>query len=153
MFAMFMANNFQYIFEPADSTAEVEGTITGPETRIFISLPAYIVSIAILCPYVLVTLWFYLQRPWNGLPRLPKSIASVIAYFAASNALEQMSVASANKDREGESSNESEYTWGYGTFIGPDGGKHIGVERDEWLMKEGDGIEMSVNTDQGRVGR
>jgi hypothetical protein len=143
MFAMFVANNFAYIFEPADAAAEVEGNITGPETRIFISLSAYIVSMAILCQYVLVTLWFYLQRPWNGLPRLPKSIASIIAYFAASNALEQMSPR--NKDRDGHSPDESDFRWGYGTFIGPDGEKHVGIEREEWLIKEGDGIEMSEN--------
>jgi hypothetical protein len=143
MFAMFAANNFPYIFEPAEADAEVEGTITALETRIFISLSAYIVSIAILCQYVLVTLWFYLQRPWNGLPRLPKSIASVIVYFAASNALEQMP--SANKDRDGDAPDESEFTWGYGTFIGPDGEKHVGIEREEWLIKDGDEIEMSEN--------
>jgi hypothetical protein len=140
---MFAANNFPYIFEPAEADAEVEGTITALETRIFISLSAYIVSIAILCQYVLVTLWFYLQRPWNGLPRLPKSIASVIVYFAASNALEQMP--SANKDRDGDAPDESEFTWGYGTFIGPDGEKHVGIEREEWLIKDGDEIEMSEN--------
>lgn len=137
LFAILVANNLPFIFEPAEANAEVEGSITSPETRIFVSLPAFIVSIAILCPYVLVTIWLYLRRSWDVLPRLPKSIASTIAYFAASNAVAQMSLQE-NKDK---SFDRKDWRWGYGNFVGSDGKQHVGVECEEWLLN-GESIEM-----------
>ncbi|KAM0714111.1 hypothetical protein Q7P37_011075 [Cladosporium fusiforme] len=138
MFALLVANNLPYFFEPSSDDSETTAaSFTLVETRIFISLSAFIVSIAILCPYVLVTCWLYLRRPWDVLPRLPKSMASMIAYFAASNAVAQMSLPENREkffDRE-------EWRWGYGSFVGPDGKRHVGLECEKWL-NDGEVIEL-----------
>jgi hypothetical protein len=89
--------------------------------------------------YIIVTVWLYLQRPWNKLPRLPTTIASIIAYFAASNALREMAIQGDSVESESERKN---WRWGYGTFVGPDGKSHVGIECEKWLVKDDQEVEM-----------
>jgi hypothetical protein len=139
LYAILLAQNFDLLFEPNAEATTVSGFTYPQETRIYILLPAFVVSVSIMSMYITVTVWLYLQRPWNKLPRLPTTIASVIAYFAASNALREMTVQGDSVESETERKN---WRWGYGTFVGPDGKSHVGIECEKWLVKDDSEVEM-----------
>lgn len=133
MFATLVGTNLHYIFENATATtAKARGDILSPRTRIFVSVPAFVVSITILSLYIITSIWIYARRPWRILPRLPTTIASIIAYFAPSNALREMSIARADACETWR-----EWKWGYGVFVGTDGKAHVGIEREPLLMLVG----------------
>ena len=133
-----IAQNFPLLFKPAADDFNTAGSTLVSKTRIFVSLPAFVVSVAILGPYILVTIWLYARRPGNFLPRLPTTLASVMAYVAPSNALKHMSVYDGEDDRV----ESRRWRWGYGSYIGPDGNNHVGVEREEWLLDHMEVIEL-----------
>ncbi|OQO15247.1 hypothetical protein B0A48_00630 [Cryoendolithus antarcticus] len=115
------------LFVAADnSTPPNQGSIRTMETRIFVSLPAFAVSAGILVLYIFTTIWLYAMRPWRILPRLPTTIASTIAYFAASRALREHELA-------GDAAKQST-RWAFGKFAGVDGKKHVGVEMEPFVQ-------------------
>lgn len=136
--AIVIAQNLPLLFEPAADNAQTTGSTLVPETRIFISFPAFVVSVAILCPYILTTMWLYVSRPWRSLPRLPTTLASIMAYVAPSNALRHMSIHDTEDDRV----DRKQWKWGYGSYIGPDGKRHTGVEGVQWLLEYAEVIEL-----------
>lgn len=130
LFAILVSTNAKLIFQGGSGVpAEVSGSILAPETRIFVSEPAFIVSTTILVLYIVTSLWIYARRPWRILPRLPTTIASTIACFAASNALRDMDL-----HRDDETEPWRLWRWGYGVFVGIDGKAHVGIEREPLLM-------------------
>ncbi|OQO13974.1 hypothetical protein B0A48_00849 [Cryoendolithus antarcticus] len=111
------------LFAAADnSTPPNRGSIRTMETRIFVSLPAFAVSAGILVLYIFTTIWLYARRPWRILPRLPTTIASTIAYFAASRGVRERDLA---HDAGIQSSR-----WAFGEYVGVDGETHVGVEME-----------------------
>ena len=130
--AILIAQNFPLLFEAAEDGTMVNGTAQSAETRIFVSFPAFVTSLVIMCLYVLTTIWLYVRRPWRFLPRLPTSLAATIAYVAPSNALKYMSMYDTEEDRAA----RKHWKWGYGAYIGPDGKHHTGVERQHWLLQD-----------------
>ncbi|KAK6424677.1 hypothetical protein LTR95_016360 [Oleoguttula sp. CCFEE 5521] len=119
LFAIMVSINAKYLFVPADSsTPQLLGNTLTPETRIFVSLPAFAVSAAILA------------LPWRILPRLPTTIVSTVAYFAAGSAVKER-VCQGNTGEEDEK-------WGFEDFLGVDGRLHVGVEREP-LLRRGEG--------------
>jgi hypothetical protein len=146
--AILIAQNFALLFESAADGVNTAGSTLVPETRIFISLSAFVVSVAILGPYILVTIWLCVRRPGNFLPRLPTTLASIMAYVAPSNALKYMSVHDGDDDRV----ESTRWKWGYGSYIGPDGNKHVGVERKEWLFDHAEVIELPTVASEAERG-
>jgi len=133
LFVTLVGTNMDFIFQDTTTAKRtVQGSTLSPETRVFVSLPAFVVSITILSLYVITSTWIYARRPWRILPRLPTTTASIIAYFAASNALREMNLA--QKD---ESAPWRGWRWGYGVFVGTDGKAHVGIERSPLLMVVG----------------
>jgi hypothetical protein len=133
LFAIWLGTNKAKLFVPI--TVETRVTVTGtriqPEERLFLSTTMFIISEAILCTYIIVAIWVYLRRPGQYLARMPTSIASVIALFAASSAVQDMQGTS-HLDRKGRARHlESlDARYGYGSFIGAaDGRIHIGLEK------------------------
>jgi hypothetical protein len=98
----------------------------------------FIIAETILSTYILVAVWMYARRPGQYLARLPTSIASVIALFAASTAVEDMRSTSHLGGKERAQHLErlgSRY--GFGSFIGGgDGRVHIGIEKVPLVMKQ-----------------
>jgi hypothetical protein len=114
---------------PEDNSVIV-ATIVRPEIRIVISRPMMILSSTILGLYIIVAVAVYARRPGKFLPRIPLTMASDIALFAASKAVREMDVEDMPKcGRETE-----EQRFGYGSFIGVDGRPHIGVERVPFVI-------------------
>ncbi|EME82433.1 uncharacterized protein MYCFIDRAFT_40224 [Pseudocercospora fijiensis CIRAD86] len=131
LFAIFIATNFQNIFTPnSGKVAPISTQVLTPETRIVFSTPAFIIVQTILGLYMITTIWFYARRPWRVLPRLPSTIASNIAYFAASRALVDLS----RRNAEDAKDLRQSWTWSYGTFLGVDGKAHVGIERDPYVL-------------------
>jgi hypothetical protein len=147
LFAILLGNNAPLLFTtPASATPALPASRHEPQTRIFLSFPAFVIAQTILCLYALTTIFLYSHRPWRILPRLPTSIASSIAFFAAGFAVGELKGTSemSEKDR-GEWMQWQGYRWGYGRFLGRDGRVHVGVEREPFVaLLEGEKIHSGV---------
>ena len=91
------------------------------ETRLFISPPMFKLTLVLLGLQLIVAFLYYSNRPKRFLPRMPTSIASIIAFVSASRALSDF-------DGTGNKAGE-QMRYGYGRFVGMDGKTHVGIER------------------------
>ncbi|RYN51103.1 hypothetical protein AA0118_g10587 [Alternaria tenuissima] len=133
LFAIWLGINKRKLLVPRqkDSAFVVEGLANERQTRIFLSMPLFVVAEIILGIYVVVAVCIYLWRPGRFLPRMPTSIGAIIALFAASEAVQDMRGTSLLTSKERRKHLESlGGTYGYGTFIGADGKLHEGVEKE-----------------------
>ncbi|KAH0287074.1 hypothetical protein KCU62_g6191, partial [Aureobasidium sp. EXF-3399] len=131
LFAITLANNIDKILCPSSDTTTLTGVSMGPETRIFAQEEMLFVAVVILAVFFLVTLVLYIRRPWRILPRMPTTLASQIAFFAASHALVDLAETSGMSEKERNSYVKGlEQTYGFGRFVGTDGKPHIGIERE-----------------------
>ncbi|SMQ53352.1 unnamed protein product [Zymoseptoria tritici ST99CH_3D7] len=138
LFAILIGSNADLLFEDvADQTPKVAGFAITPETRILFSTPAFVVTEAILGCYILVTIFFYVRRPWRVLPRLPGTVASNIAYVAASRAVSDYRSSDQRGSQDDTRFVRSLWRWGYGRYIGSDGLDHIGIEREPLVTTMG----------------
>ncbi|KFY33960.1 hypothetical protein V494_07177 [Pseudogymnoascus sp. VKM F-4513 (FW-928)] len=109
---------------PANTTTAVQ--IHTKQTRIFMTPTMFYISITILVLQLFTLVAYYAMRPRRFLPRMPLSIASVIAYVSASQAAHDYS----NQSSE----NSPELRYGYGRFKGSDGRTHVGIEKDPLVV-------------------
>jgi hypothetical protein len=115
---------------PENVDSVISATIRRPEVRIVVSRPMMILSSTILGLYIIVAVAVYARRPGRFLPRIPLTMASDIALFAASKAVGETEEADMSKfGRE-----KQEQRFGYGSFIGVDGRPHVGVERVPFVI-------------------
>ncbi|CZS99632.1 uncharacterized protein RCO7_07940 [Rhynchosporium graminicola] len=98
------------------------------EERLFISRVMFIMALILLGLQLIVAVLYYTHRPKRFLPRMPTSIASIIAFVAASRAVEDFD----DNSRIDKSSGEQRYA--YGRFIGTDGKTHVGIERHRLVV-------------------
>ena len=131
LFAIVLGTHIPTVLRALDQKNALPGSTLAPEVRIFVSTPMFIISVTIIAMYVVVTVILYVRRPWKILPRMPTTIASQIAYFAASHALNDFSDTSSMSAKERE-----QYVcglkqrYGFGRYVGTDGKPHIGIERE-----------------------
>jgi hypothetical protein len=98
--------------------------------RLFLSTIMFAIAEGIICTYAIVAMFVYLRRPGKYLARLPTCIASVIALFAASAAIQDMKQTSTYDSKEREQHLEKLGSrYGYGSYVGSDGRVHIGIEK------------------------
>lgn len=130
LFAIIIGSNIQKVLQPQNNST-IAGQAIASEVRIFFSKPMFVLSIVILSMYMLATAAIYLRRPWKVLPRMPTTIASQIAFFAASHALEEMEGTAGMTVKE-----RNDFVvglgrkYGFGRFVGTDGKTHCGIERE-----------------------
>lgn len=136
LFAILLGNNAALLFSnPGPVTTSLPALYSSPQTRIFVSFPAFVVSEMILCIYAITTILLYFHRPWRILPRLPTSIASTAAFFAAGDAMRAFRGSSGMKETERAVWLKWQgYRWGYGKFVGMDGKVHTGIEREPFVQ-------------------
>jgi hypothetical protein len=139
LFAIWLGTNKKNLLVPhtTDDAVQVEGLRIELEQRLFVSTTMFIISEAILCTYVIVAIWVYIRRPGQYLARLPTSIASLIALFAASNAVTDMQGTS-HLDTKGRAQHleRVDAQYGYGSFVGGgDGRVHIGIEKRPFVRR------------------
>ena len=133
LFAIWLGVNREKLLEPATTISAqfIEGQTTRSHVRIFVSLPLFIIADCILGVYAISALLIYLHRPGRFLPRLPTSIAAIIALFAGSCAVHDfrdMSWMTKKERRRWLKRLNTRY--GYGTFVGGDGRLHVGIEKE-----------------------
>ncbi|KAH0030196.1 hypothetical protein KCU78_g3135, partial [Aureobasidium melanogenum] len=131
LFAIILASNVDKVLHPSGETKITTGLSMRLETRIFVQEEMLLVAVAILALFVLVTIVLYIRRPWRILPRLPTTLASQMAFFAASHAMKDLAETSGMSERQRNSYVKGlRQRYGFGKFVGTDGMTHIGVERE-----------------------
>ena len=145
LFSIWLSINMDILFMPeTNATKQIEGTYRTVEERLFVSKTLFIISESILAVYIVVSIIVYLRRPGRYLPRMPTSIAAVIALFASSAAIRDLQGTShmTNKERE-KYLKDLDCRYGYGSYVGSDGAMHVGIEKapyvrclDEVSLKE-----------------
>ncbi|KFY30343.1 hypothetical protein V493_01977 [Pseudogymnoascus sp. VKM F-4281 (FW-2241)] len=114
------------LFEKAPANTTMAVHIHTKQTRIFMEPTMFYISITILVLQLFTLVAYYAMRPRRFLPRMPLSIASVIAYVSASQAVQ---------DYGNQSSGRSPETrYGYGRFKGADGRTHVGIEKEPLVV-------------------
>ncbi|KAJ3576528.1 hypothetical protein NPX13_g3672 [Xylaria arbuscula] len=108
----------------------IPASIIRVETRIFLSEPAFILSVSILAFYLLISVAVYTRARAILLPRMPTSLGSLLAYSVASQATEDF----ARRQDVGDNSMLN-HTYTFGRYVGTDGKPHIGIERDPFVVK------------------
>lgn len=131
MFAIVLGTHFSDILQRSTDKAVVSGYILTQERRVFVSEPMFLIAIVILGTYMLVTVSLYTCRPWKVLPRMPTTIISQTAFFAASHGLNDFATTSNMSGKERSLHIKGlRRRYGFGKFIGTDGKPHIGIERE-----------------------
>lgn len=137
LFAIWIGLNKEKLLVAHDTQqpVRISGLRIETETRLFVSTPMFVISEVILCTYVIVAILVYLRRPGQYLPRMPTNIASVIALFAASSAVEDLQNTShLNKGARARHLEALDSRYGYGSFVGGgDGRVHIGIEKTPFV--------------------
>jgi hypothetical protein len=136
LFAIWLGINKRKLLVPREegSTFAMEGLANERQTRIFLSMPLFIIAETILGVYVFVAMCIYLWRPGRFLLRMPTSIGTIIALFAASQAVRDMRGTSLLTRKERRRHLESMGGgYGYGTFVGVDGRLHEGIEKEPFV--------------------
>jgi hypothetical protein len=116
-----------HIFTSASSAnSTLQATVTITETRIFMDPTMFQISVTILILHLLTAIIYYTRRPKRFLPRMPTTIASLIAYISMSHAINDVGTRT-----KGMASPilRTLARYSYGRFIGMDGKLHVGIER------------------------
>jgi hypothetical protein len=136
LFALILAGN-SYMFLELPEPVTVSGQKLTIVNRVFVSSVMYKIALAILCINLAVILNFYLRMPKPFLPRMPTSIASNVAFFAASRFAEELAEEAGTCTTPEElvrHMKKGDKRFGFGRFLGTDGGVHIGIERDPFVQ-------------------
>jgi hypothetical protein len=131
LFAILLSLN-THVFDESTTPMTVKATFT--ETRIFLSPLMFQITIVILSCQIIVAIMFYANRPKRFLPRLPTSIASIIAFVATSRALEDFNGDKTSQDDEDEKRDGEEKRYAYGAFVGTDGRMKVGIEKQRFVI-------------------
>lgn len=132
LFAIWLGTNKERLLVPRSDTdfQLIKGWRVVEEERIFLSTALFSIALGILCTYALVIGIIYLRRPGEYLARLPTSLASIIALFASSTAVQEMGcVSGLQKKARAEHFAKLNNRYGYGSYVGTDGRVHIGIEK------------------------
>lgn len=131
LFAIWLGVNKELLFLPAtNTTKQMNGITITQEERLFFTVPLFIISETILGIYILVSLLIYLRRPGRYLPRMPTSLAAIIALFASSAAVRDLQHTSHMSTKEREKHlHDLDCRYGYGSYVGGDGSVHVGIEK------------------------
>lgn len=129
LFAILLSTNRQS-FLPLPSPLTLSIQETSSKSRVFLSsaLSKIAVIILLLDALVLAAVYLRLSRPF--LPRMPTNIASLVAYFAASQfAAELAEQRHESIEETAAVVRESETRYAYGPYVGTDGVPHVGIEK------------------------
>ncbi|WPH03912.1 Hypothetical protein R9X50_00679500 [Acrodontium crateriforme] len=129
LFALLVGSNPELLFERGTNVRESTAARYRSETRIFMSLPAFILSEMILALYFITTALVYTRTPARRLPRLPNTIASMISYFAASQVLETMRTETLTGCYSGRQLRK-QWRWKFGEYVGSDGLQCWRIEKE-----------------------
>ncbi|KAH7374207.1 hypothetical protein BKA64DRAFT_649216 [Cadophora sp. MPI-SDFR-AT-0126] len=129
LFALLLGLNTE-VFAQAKASDIVPLTldVVVEESRLFISPVMFEIAIILLGIQLIVAGLYYTHRPRRFLPRMPTSIASIIAFVAASRAVADFD------EKNADDENGDNHRYAYGRFIGTDGRTHVGIERHRYVV-------------------
>ena len=138
-FALLVSVNSVWFLPEASSNLTINTipalAITG-HWRIFMNPTMFKLAITILSLDLAVAAWLYAARPKAFLPRLPTSLASVIACFAAGEVVRDLKreigkgAGAVSVEEQMTRLENKGWKFGYGKlFPGKDGRSHVGIER------------------------
>lgn len=137
LFATWLAVNRDLLFQPArNDSPSIKGHIIVQEERLFLNFSMFVIAETILCIYIIVAVILIVRRPGRYLSRMPTSIATVIALFAASAAVKDLrnTYRMTNKERI-KHLDSLGHQYGYGSYIGDDGAVHVGIEKAPYVQR------------------
>ena len=127
-----------------DNSTRIPATRCEMKSKIFMSETMFWISTAILVLDIVTATIVYASMPAPFLPRPPTSIASQIAYFAASHCVEDFRGIGADAGGHHATNVEkniprelARHKYGFGKFIGVDGWSHTGIERVPFVVPLG----------------
>jgi hypothetical protein len=142
--AVLLSVNSPYLFLPFNSSSDAVNATASPasispgdtsailtiiETRIFMDPIMFKISITLLACHLLMAIMYYAWRPKAFLPRMPTTIASLLAFVSMSRAVADVGPEGKvwRTGRRKSSAQSGRYS--YGRFVGVDGGVYVGIER------------------------
>lgn len=152
LFAILLGHNKDILFTSSMLDAQpLLGKQIQSETRIFLSFTAFVIAEIILCLYATTTILMYVCRPWRILPRLPTTLASVVAFFAASYAVREFeNTTEMSRLERTKMLVQMGHKWAFGNFMGTDRRIHIGVEREPFVTVLENEKIPSINRIEGK---
>ena len=120
LFPIFLNTYSDTLFQAAHDS-HTRGIFVVSEHRMVISDAMMILGVVILAVFVVVVAVTYLVRPGAAMVHIPTTIAATIALVYASSAAEDIGA-------DGEPLAEKMY--GYGWFVGRDGKRHLGIDKE-----------------------
>jgi hypothetical protein len=136
LFAIWLGTNEDLLLVKSNSPEPaLQAWIIEMKQHIFVSMPMFIIAEVILCIYTVVAVFVYIRRPGQYLARLPTSIASMIALFAASSAVQDLQGTShLDKKERAKHLAAIDSRYGYGSYVGAgDGRIHVGIEKTPFV--------------------
>jgi hypothetical protein len=130
LFPLFLQVYAETIFLPGNGTVTL-GNVQTAEDRMRISLPMFLIGVAILSFFTLVVGITYIIRPGAFMIHIPTTLAATIPLAYASNMAEDVApVQHLGKKQLKDYLEGGNGRYGYGWFIGKDGERHLGVDRE-----------------------
>ena len=145
IFATLLSFESQTLLTHHAEPIDVQVAVRLQVTKLYISPVMFKISLILLIAHLCTAIAYYAFRPARFLPRMPTSIASVLAYVSSSRALDDF-VAKQN-DNHSRPGDGKKQLYGYGRYVGRDGKTHVGIERMRYVVP----LE-SLNPDVGRYG-
>ena len=130
-FTILLAQNLKTIFVPAGNVSRSEvGKLESIHPRMSMDPVMFYIAVAILGFQLISGTIIFALTPRRFLPRFPYDLASEISFFHASSALSDVA-GTANMSSAMRSRHLKRLggTYGYGSFRGSDGERHVGIER------------------------
>ncbi|KAE8446044.1 hypothetical protein EG329_012552 [Mollisiaceae sp. DMI_Dod_QoI] len=126
LFAILLSLNTQVFGRQDETPIMIQAIFV--ESRIFVSETMFLLTVIILSLHLFVAFIYYIYRPTRFLPRMPTSIASIIAFVSTSRAVADYGP---NARRHDEAQDRR---YGYGRFAGTDGKTHVGIEQQRFVV-------------------
>jgi hypothetical protein len=130
LFPLFLQVYAETLLIPGNGTVTL-GNVQTAEDRMTVSFPMFIIGVAILGFFTLVIGITYIIRPGAFMIHIPTTLAATIPLIYASNMADDVApVRHLTEKQLNDYLEGGNGRYGYGWFVGRDGERHLGVDRE-----------------------
>jgi hypothetical protein len=130
LFPLFLQVYAETVLLPGNGTVTL-GNVQTVEDRMTVSFPMFLIGVAILGFFTVVVGATYIIRPGAFMIHIPTTLAATIPLIYASNLAEAMAPVQHLAEKQLNDYLEGgNGRYGYGWFVGRDGERHLGVDRE-----------------------
>lgn len=130
LFAIFIQRYSDGLFSSMQGNI-VAGQVHLSEARMEMSQEMFIIAVVILGLFIIVGTITYVRRPGHFLSSLPTSLAIKMSTYYASNAIDDVTGTEAmDPEERARFLKRLGNKYGYGAYVGRDGKRHFGVDRE-----------------------